>query len=278
MRYSIIYMVAGLSSRFGGKVKAFAKVGPNNESLIEYSLNQAIESGFNKIIFIVSKKTENLFQEKFQNSYKGIPIYYAIQEFDEIQRDKPWGTADALGSAKNLIQEPFVVCNGDDIYGKETFKILLEHLKEKNFGTTIGYKLGEVLSETGGVNRGIFELNIDGNVKNITETLDIKKENLKEKNLSENILVSQNIFALHPEIVFELNKKLLEFKEKNKGDRKIECYLPVEISNLIKEGKLILKLYPTSEKWFGITNPDDEFKVKQELEKINKKLRGININ
>jgi len=219
----------------------------------------------------ISKKTENLFQEKFQNSYQGTPIYYAIQEFDEIQRDKPWGTADALGSAKNLIQEPFVVCNGDDIYGKETFKILFKHLKEKNFGATIGYKLGEVLSETGGVNRGVYEISSDGNINRITETLGITKENLKEKNLSENFLVSQNIFALHPEIVFELNKKLLEFKEKNKGDRKIECYLPVEISNLIKEEKLILKLYSTPEKWFGITNPDDEFKVKQELEKIKNK-------
>lgn len=102
MNYSVVYMVAGLSSRFGGKIKQFAKVGPNGETLIEYSLNQAIESGFKKIIFIVSKKTENFFREKFQFSYRGIPIYYAIQNFNDLERDKPWGTADALCSEKNL--------------------------------------------------------------------------------------------------------------------------------------------------------------------------------
>lgn len=271
MNISIVYMVAGLSSRFGGKVKAFAKVGPNDETLIEYSLNQAISSGINKIIFIVGNKTEKPFREMFRDFYKNIPVYYALQEFNESERDRPWGTADALCSAKDLIKEHFIVCNGDDIYGKETFKILIEHLKKNNFGATIGYKLGEVLSEAGGVNRGVYEINYDGNVKSITETLDIKKENLQTKNLSETSLASQNIFALPQEIVFELEKKLLEFKEKNKGERKIECYLPFEISNLIKENKLILKLYPTPEKWFGITNPNDELKVKQELEKLNKK-------
>jgi len=272
MNYSVVYMVAGLSSRFGGKVKALAKVGPDGETLIEYSLNQAIEAGFRKIIFIVSKKTENFFREKFQNSYRGIPIYYAIQTFDESERDKPWGTADALCSAKEFIHEPFVVCNGDDIYGKETFKILMKNFREKNFGATIGYKLGEVLSETGGVNRGVFEINAEGNVKSIAETLGITKENLAEKNLTEKTLVSQNIFALFPNDVVELEKKLLEFKKKSKSDRKIECYLPTEISNLIKEEKTKLAIYPTPEKWFGITNPDDELKVKQELEnlKINK--------
>lgn len=132
--------------------------------------------------------------------------------------------------------------------------------------------MGDVLSETGGVNRGVFEITFEGNVKSITETLGITKENLSEKKLLEDTLVSQNIFALFPNDVIELEKKLLEFKKKNNGNRVIECYLPTEISNLIKEGKIILKLYPTPEKWFGVTNPEDELKVKQELEnlKINK--------
>src|SRR3989344_9452907 len=99
MELALVYMVAGLSKRFGGKPKGLAKVGPNGETLLEYSLNQALPAGFTKIIFIVGEKTERLFKEKFGNSYKGVPIEYAMQEYDSAKRDKPWGTADALCSA-----------------------------------------------------------------------------------------------------------------------------------------------------------------------------------
>lgn len=332
-------MVAGLSSRFGGKIKQFAQIGPNNETLIEYSLNQALKAGFTKIIFIVGKMTQAPFKEMFGDFYeiknptatsdnqlsensviknspkeesvnkneqssvnslsnrvggrefareksksiasagsrrgvgggiselasKKIPIYYALQEFNEQERDKPWGTVDALCAAKDIIDCPFVVCNGDDIYGEKTFQILVDHLKENKTSATIGYKLGNVLSDHGSVNRGIFQLNQDQTVKSITETFDLTKNNLQEKNLTETTPTSQNIFALQPETLEDLNKILEEFKQTNKDNRKIECLLPVELSNLIKQNKLTLKLYPTTEKWYGITNPEDEFKVKQQL-------------
>ena len=115
---ALVYMVAGMSSRFGGKIKQFAKVGPEGETLIEYSLNQAIPAGFTKIVFIVGNKTEKPFKEMFGDSYKGIPIKYASQNFDSASRDKPWGTTDALCSAKELLDCPFIICNGDDLYGK----------------------------------------------------------------------------------------------------------------------------------------------------------------
>ena len=118
---ALVYMVAGLSSRFGGKPKAFAKVGANGELLIDYSLAQALKGDFSKIIFVVSEKTRALFFAKFGNSYKGIPVYYALQEFDSVKRQKPWGTVDALCSAKEFLNCPFVVCNGDDLYGEEVF-------------------------------------------------------------------------------------------------------------------------------------------------------------
>lgn len=259
-------MLAGISSRFGGKIKAFAKV-TDNETLIEYSLNQAISAGFNKIIFVVSNKTKQPFNEKFGSSYKGIPIYYAMQEYDEKLRDRPWGTGDALCSAEKIITEPFVVCNGDDIYGEKAFEILFNHLNKSEEDATLGYKLIRVLPETGKTHRGIFQADNDNYVISLVETFNIEKSNLQETNSKPDDLCSMNIFALHPNAVRCLSEKLKIFKEKNKEDRKIEFLLPTEISDLIRESKVKMKVYPCDEKWLGITNPGDEEIVKEQLKK-----------
>tara|TARA_Y100000310_G_scaffold344076_1_gene454972 strand:- start:1176 stop:1994 length:819 start_codon:yes stop_codon:yes gene_type:complete len=265
---AIVYMVAGLSSRFGGKIKQFAKVGPNGESLIEYSVGQAISAGFNKIIFVVGEKTQEPIKEVFGNSYKGIDVSYALQSFDASDRDRPWGTVDALCAAKGLVKRGFVVCNGDDIYGVETFRKLVEHVKQNSTGATIGYNLGEGLSDAGGVNRGIFEVDSDGFVKSITETFDITRENLELKGLSDESLCSMNIFALHPEVLDLLYEILLEFKSKHGADRKIECLLPVELGRMIGSGKLRIVVYPGVEKWVGVTNPEDEVVVRAAVKEI----------
>jgi len=169
---AVVYMVAGVSSRFGGKIKQFAKVGVNGETLIESSLNQAIKAGFTKIIFVVGNKTEGPFKKMFGGNYRGIPVFYASQKFDEGKRDRPWGTGDALVSAKSLVNCPFVVCNGDDLYGERTFKILANHAMdnyEEGTAATIGYRLINVLSAKGNVNRAIFKTNA-GYVTDIEET------------------------------------------------------------------------------------------------------------
>jgi dTDP-glucose pyrophosphorylase len=268
MDIALVYMVAGLSSRFGGKIKQFAKVGPGGETMIEYSLNQAIPAGFTKIIFIVGNKTEKPFKEIFGDNYKGIPIFYSLQRFNEEEREKPWGTTDALCSAKDTINCPFVVCNGDDIYGEEAFRILVNHLKDKTTGATVGYKLKNVLPEKGNVNRGIFEFNPDNTVKSLTEIFEITRENLEEKGLFQENLCSMNIFAFQPETVKKLDLILKKFKEENKRDKKLECLLPNEIGNLIKQNELTIHLYSTNNRWFGITNPQDEEKVREELKKF----------
>ena len=265
-KIALVYMVAGLSSRFGGKIKQFAKVGPNNETLIKYSIKQALVAGFSKIIFIVGNKTEKPFKEMFGEKYKNIPILYAKQNFDQETREKPWGTADALCSAKELLNCPFVVCNGDDIYGRNSFRTLFEHLQKKETCATLGYKLGEVLPEQGNVNRGIFEINSENNqVKSIRELLGISKSKLNEKNLSPENLCSMNIFALNTETLKSLCKIVNTFKEENKTNPKIECLLPRELGNLIKKEKIIMKIYSTDDKWIGITNPEDEIIVKEFL-------------
>ncbi len=261
---AIVYMVAGLSSRFGGKIKQFAKVGPNGETLIEISVNQAIKAGFNKIVFVVGNLTEKGFKEIFKDNYRGVSVQYAYQKFDTKNRDKPWGTTDAVCSIKNIIDCPFVICNGDDIYGENTFKILLNHLQKSEEGATIGYKLKDAIPETGKVKRGIFIEN-KGYVKSIVETFNIEKNNLSALGLTENSMCSQNIFAMHPVDVDNLNKIATEFKEKNKGNRTIELLLPVDITSLIEAGKLKLKVYSTPDKWIGITNPEDEDVVREML-------------
>ena len=122
-------MTAGLSSRFGGMIIQFAEIGPNEEPLIEYSMNQAIKAGISKIVFIVGDLTKKPFQEKFSSSYKNIKIEYTFQTYDKKERDKPWGTLDAISTIKNNVNCPFIICNGDDIYGENSFKTLVNHLK-----------------------------------------------------------------------------------------------------------------------------------------------------
>lgn len=256
--FAVVYMVAGMSSRFGGKIKQFARVGPRGETLIEFSIKQALGAGFNKIIFIVGDKTEVGFREMFGNSYRGVPVFYARQEFDSEVRDKPWGTADALCCTKSLIDCPFVVCNGDDIYGENSFRILFEHLKNGEGAATVGYKLGAVLSDNCGVNRGIFEIDDDGFVSDLRETFDIKRSDFEEGGLSSEDLCSMNIFGIFPEVFEALERELILFKEKNAGDRRAECLLPEELSKLVKNGFMKMKVYSTSDKWMGVTNPDDE--------------------
>lgn len=265
---AIVYLVAGISSRFGGKIKQFAQVGPDGETLIEYSLKQSLPAGFTKIVFVVGEKTEKPFKDMFGEIYQGIPVQYALQKYNSEERDKPWGTVDALCSAKSLLDCKFIVCNGDDLYGEDTFKILVDHLTKKETCATVGYKLWEVLPEEGSVNRGIFEIN-NSKVLSIREEFGLTKDNLASRGISKDDLCSMNIFALDKEVLRELQKTLAGFKIKHSGDRKKEILLPEEISNLIKENKIILDIYPATEKWIGVTNPQDEEIVREILK--NKK-------
>ena len=237
------------------------------QTLIEYSLNQAIKTGFNKIIFIVSEITEKPFKEKFGNNYKGIPIEYFLQKFDKEKRDKPWGTCDAVCSTIEKIHEPFVIASGDDIFGEKTFEILANHLKNNKTNSVAVKKLIEMLPEKKTVNRGIFEVDDNNYVINGVEEININKENFIQRGFSENSPVSISIFGLHPETLKLLKEKLDEFKKQNSNDRKAECYLNIKLIKLIQERKIKMKLYYTPEKWFGITNQKDELIIKEQLKK-----------
>jgi len=264
---AVVYMVAGMSSRFNGEVKQFAKVGPNDETLIEYSVNQAINADFNKIIFIVGDKTEVEFRKMFGDNYRGVPVYYARQEFDSELRKKPWGSVDALCCAKEIIDCPFVVCSGDDIYGENNFKILFEHLYKNKENASVGFKLEGVLSNSGGVNRGIFKIDKNNYVKNIKEIFNIEKHNLSENNLSCDNLCAMSFFTMYPEIIDILDARLKSFKEKNKENPNSECLLSEELSKLIEDNLIKMKVYSNLDKWFGVTNPGDEIIIKEAISK-----------
>ena len=265
---SLVYMVAGMSSRFGGKIKQFANVGPNNTTLIEYSLHQALKSNFSKIIFIVGKMTELPFKEKFWNNYNWIPVEYALQYFDDNKRDRPRWTLDAVCSAIDLIDESFIVCNWDDIYWENSFNILYNHLQNFDEIATLWYVLWNVIPDKWTTNRWIFTISSDSYVENINETIWISKNTLSDFWLKETDLCSMNIFWLTKDSLENLNQILKEFKIKNKDDRKIECYLPVELSNIIKNWNNKMKIYSTPDKRLGVTNPEDEEIVKKQLEEI----------
>lgn len=258
-------MAGGMSSRFGGRIKAFAKVGPQGETLIEYSLGQSLPAGFSEIVFIVSPVTEGPFRELFGDNFKGVPVKYALQTFDSAERDRPWGTGQAISVLDGAVRGSFVVCNSDDLYGKEAFRLLCEHLRQDESAATIGYKLIENLSEKGTSNRGIIERGESGEVKSIREVLEISKDNLAVKGLTDDSLASMNIFAFQNEIIAELKQRFEIFKSEHAGDRKIEFFLPSNVSDLIEKGKLKMLVYPSPEKTIGLTYPEDEEAVRRLL-------------
>ncbi len=270
---SLVYMVAWMSSRFGGKVKQFAKVWPNDSTLIEYSLYQALPAGFSKIIFIVGKMTELPFKEMFGDSYQWIPVEYAIQQFDDAVRDRPRWTVDALCSAKQLIDWSFVVCNGDDIYWAHSFKLLFDHLQHSDESVSLGYVLENVIPEVWSTNRWIFTVDGGGYIQDIKECLWIEKNKLSEIWLKKDDLCSMNMFGLTLDILHFLDEVLSKFKKDHPWDRKIECYLPLELSNLIKNEWVKIKLYPTPDQWFGVTNHDDEEIVKKQIQEYENNKR-----
>ena len=260
----LILLAAGLSRRFGGKLKQLARIGPNNETLIEYSLNQAARAGFKRIILIVGDKTEHPLRELLGTDYKGMNIQYAKQEYDQQTRDTPWGTLDALCAGSKYINRPFVICNSDDIYGESALRNARDFIETANQNLAVGYKLGEVLSQTGSVNRGIFHIN-GTNVTSIKEEIGLTMENLSSRKLSQQTLCSMNLFGLTEEALQKLKDRLQEFKQKNAANRNIECLLPQEIGNLIKKSQITMKILQTDEQWHGLTHPQDEEQVRNEL-------------
>lgn len=249
----IVYMVAGMSSRFGG-IKQLCKVGVNDETLIEVSVNQALQQPFSKIVFITNVKTEQLFKDIFKETYQNTPVEYIQQKYEK-SRLRPWGTTDAVCSLLGHVDEPFILVNSDDIYGVTAFKKGYEYLTvdRKNYiGST---QLRNTIKGDNLVNRGIIEMDkITGKVVTLRETLGINPSvdiHLLDK------LCNVNFICLQPNIIVHLKNQLDLFKIKHKEDTKIEALLPDDLNYLIQKNNLELEVFIISEPILSLTYQSD---------------------
>lgn len=280
---ALVIMAAGIGSRYGAGIKQLAKVGPSGEIIIDYSIHDALKAGFNKIIFIIRKDIEEEFREVIGKRIEKIaPVDYVYQEMNDLPegyetpegRKKPWGTAQAVWAAREVIDCPFAVINADDFYGAGSFKALHEYLtNEMSEDDEVydycmaGYILGNTLSESGTVARGVCSQNEDGYLRSVTETYKIGRKEGKvtgedgdgrERELDEKSLVSMNMWGLKPNIIKVLGEGFPKFLDSLKADDiKSEYLLPVVIDGLIQGGLAKVKVLPIEDKWYGVTYQED---------------------
>lgn len=288
MNTTLLVMAAGIGSRFGGGVKQLTPVGPNNELIIDYSVFDAIEAGFNKVIFVIRKDIEKEFRAVIGNRLaKKYQIEYAYQEINNLPdgfsvpagRTKPWGTGQAVLAAKDLIHEPFAVINADDYYGQEAFlKIhdyLLCHGTEQHSYCMAGFILENTLSENGGVTRGICQMDENDCLITVKETSNIVKTNngatVDGAIIDAKSLVSMNMWGLTPAFLMTLEKGFAQFLTTMENPQKTEYLLPVIIDKLIKEGIASVKVLPTQDKWFGVTYAADKQVVTDSFKQLVEK-------
>ncbi len=288
MKTTLLIMAAGIGSRFGGGIKQLTPVGPNGELIIDYSVHDAVEAGFNKIVFIIRKDIEEDFKAIIGNRLEeklDCEIAYAFQDIRSLPdgfavpegRTKPWGTGQAVLAAKGLVQEPFAVINADDYYGKEAFvKIhdyLEEHGHEQHHYCMAGFILENTLSENGGVTRGICQLDDQEYLMGVKETSDIVKTAdgaaADGKNVDAGAHVSMNMWGLTPEFMEILDTRFVSFLQGIESNpQKAEYLLPVLIDQLIQEGKVSVKMLETKDKWFGVTYAEDKESVMESFQKL----------
>lgn len=284
---ALVIMAAGIGSRFGGGIKQLAPVGPNGEIIMDYSIHDALEAGFTKIVFIIRRDLEKDFKEIIGNRIEKIAdVAYAYQELDKVPegfsvpegRTKPWGTGHAVLMVKDLVHEPFLVINADDYYGKEAFRKIHDYMvqtmdehKEPYELCMAGFILANTLSENGSVTRGVCEVNADGTLKRVEEMFAIeqKAEGVyaeTEQGIPADIradqLVSMNMWGLPPIFFNELEKQFPEFLQQiPEGNLKAEFLLPKIIDKMVQEKKAVVKVLDTKDKWFGVTYQEDKAAV-----------------
>ena len=294
MKTTLVIMAAGIGSRFGGGIKQLASVGPSGEIIMDYSIHDALEAGFDKIVFIIRKDLEQDFKEIIGNRIEKLAdVAYAYQELTDLPegftlpegRTKPWGTGQAVLSIKGLVDGPFAVINADDYYGKECFKNMHRYMTEemdmekRPYDMCMsGFILSNTLSENGTVTRGVCQANPDGTLKEVEETYEIRMtpeglfgadDDGNKIALDANQPVSMNMWGLPASFLDELEKGFPEFLASiPEGNLKKEYLLPQIIDKLVKSGQATVKILNTPDKWFGVTYKEDQ-------EAVEKAIRGL---
>lgn len=291
---SLVILAAGIGSRFGGGIKQLAPVGPSGEIIMDYSIHDAIEAGFDKVVFIIRKDIEDDFRRIIGDRIeKLIPVEYAFQDINDLPegfsvpegRTKPWGTGQAVLAARDVIDEPFVVINADDYYGKNGFIAMHEALtgeekeSDKEQIYLAGFVLKNTLSDNGGVTRGICSQNEEGCLTGIQETKNIIRTESGAAAMTDDglididpeSLVSMNMWGLMPSFVDTLRSGFPEFlRNVKEGDIKAEYLLPIIIDGMLKEEKAEVHVLRTEDKWFGVTYREDKDVVREAFAELVK--------
>lgn len=287
-RPTLLILAAGMGSRYGS-LKQMDGLGPGGETIMDYSIYDAIRSGFGKVVFVIRNSFADDFKAIFSaQRYQGkIAVEYVMQELDKVppwftlgvERTKPWGTNHAIMMAAEVIKEPFAVVNADDFYGSSAFQALSEFLKgvtgKQNEYCMVGYELGKTLSELGAVSRGVCSVDSAGFLTGVVERTHIeridgqiqyKDENGNLVAIDETTIVSMNLWGFTPDYFEHSHKMFEEFLREKGNDPKAEFFIPLVVNKLVASGTAKLKVLKTDAEWFGVTYQGDRPKV---VEKLN---------
>lgn len=289
MKPTLFVLAAGMGSRYGG-LKQLDGLGPNGETIMDYSIFDAIRGGFGKLVFVIRRSFENDFREKIIKKYENhIPVEVVFQELDMLPegftcpegRVKPWGTNHALLMGKDVIKEPFAVINADDFYGRDSFAVLGKALTEmegkQNDYCMVGYRVGNTLSESGSVARGVCETNEEGYLTTVVERTAIERingeiqfqdENGKTVVIAEETPVSMNMWGFTPDYFKYSEDYFVDFLKKNMDNLKAEYFIPLMVNHLIVNNMARVKVLDTTSKWFGVTYAADRQGVVDKIQAL----------
>lgn len=291
MKPTLVIMAAGMASRYGS-MKQIQQFGPGGETIMDYSIYDAIKAGFQKVVFIIRKDFAADFKNIFEPKLKGkIETEYVFQEMDKYLegysvpegRVKPWGTSHAILCARETVKEPFAVINADDFYGADSFQKAHDFLKtdcKENVYAIIGYELAKTLSENGSVSRGVCEVDQHNNLVAIYERLKIYRENGqmvyedpdgKKQPVPEDAKASMNFWCFHPSVFSFLQKGFQTFLTENIGNLKAEYLIPFSADQFIRQGLGVIKVISTPAQWFGVTYKEDAPVVQKSLNDLVEK-------
>ena len=289
MQTTLLIMAAGIGSRFGGGIKQLEPVDEQGHIIMDYSIHDAIEAGFNKVVFIIRKDIENEFKDVIGNRIEAVckahsvTVEYVFQDINDIPgelpegRTKPWGTGQAVLAAKDVLTTPFVVINADDYYGKEGFREIHDYLVKGGQSCRAGFVLKNTLSDNGGVTRGICKMDEYNNLTEIVETSNIVKNaegaEADGVKLDTESLVSMNMWGLAPEFLKTLESGFQYFFEKVVPENLIkeEFLIPTFIGELLAEGRISVKVLRTNDTWYGMTYKEDVAAVKDSFREMLEK-------
>ena len=278
---TLLIMAAGMGSRYGG-LKQLDTIGPSGETIIDYSVYDAIQAGFKKVVFIIRRDFEQEFKSRITNKYTDkIQIEFTFQDLNDLPdgfscpegREKPWGTGHAILSAADLIHEPFVAINGDDFYGRESFKVVADYYNQgANHFSIVAFQLNKTLSAFGGVTRGLCTLN-NGKLDTVIETGNLQKKDNgilsdRDIDLDGSEPVSMNVWGFTP-ILFEyLRDMFVEFLKNEGNELNSEYLIPTVVNDLVQRGKEDVHVLHSTASWFGVTYKEDSLFVKGEIQKL----------